>query len=233
MVIYRMGLIALAMIASANIAAAQNSQPDSNKPATAASPDPSPADSGTSMENALPGDHWTYEVKDEITGDLKLTTTNIVTDVSATELNVRTGAVGSAGNGNLVYDHAWNVKDTGTWKFSPNDGSGIKLPLKAGSTWSFRGSDILAGRTLWKRSGTSKVVGEESVTTKAGTFNTFKIETSITVSGANDPTKKVQVATTLWYAPAIDHWVKRTSKTQTNGHVRESSSLELVEYGRQ
>ena len=34
------------------------------------------------MEDAQTGDHWTYEFRDEITGEVKSTITNTVTDVS-------------------------------------------------------------------------------------------------------------------------------------------------------
>jgi hypothetical protein len=35
-----------------------------------------------------------------------------------------------------------------------------------------------------------------------------------------------------WYAPMIDHWVKRTFLSRSHGHVREKSAVELVGYGR-
>ena len=76
------------------------------------------------------------------------------------------------------------------------------------------------------------MVGEESITTKAGTFNTFKIETNSSSLNANDPTKKNEYRATTWYAPAINHLVKRTSKVLSDGHVNEIITTELVEYGR-
>lgn len=76
------------------------------------------------------------------------------------------------------------------------------------------------------------MIGQESTTTRAGTFDTFKIETSIQVQNANDPTKKLQAVQETWYAPAIDHWVKRTYVSRLDGRVRDKSTTELVEYGR-
>jgi hypothetical protein len=84
----------------------------------------------------------------------------------------------------------------------------------------------------WRRSGTAKVVAQESVTTRAGTFDTFKIETSLQFQNANDPTKKYQAVFQIWYAPVIDHWVKRSAVSRSEGRVREKSTIELVEYGR-
>jgi hypothetical protein len=116
---------------------------------------------------------------------------------------------------------------------SPGDGTGVKMPLKVGNRWTFQSSDSYSGRGVsFKRSGSSKVVAEESVTTGAGSFDTFKIESTVTVRNANDPTKKSALLLTTWYAPAVDHWVKRTSKITINGHLDQDTSAELVEYGR-
>jgi hypothetical protein len=125
------------------------------------------------------------------------------------------------------------LKNSPTWKYTPSDGTGIKLPLTVGSAWKFQGDDFYSARGVsFRRSGSSKVVGEESITTGAGTFDTIKIETSINLRNANDPTKTAQAIGTTWYAPSVDHWVKRTSKQSSNGHVDSSSRVELVEYGR-
>lgn len=194
---------------------------------------PATTEQAESMEQPLLGDHWTYEARDEITGNLKYTTTNLVTDITPTEVSVRTENLGSPGIGTLVYDHSWNVKNTSTWKYSPHDGTGVKLPLKIGAVWRIQSNDLLAARgTSLKRTGSTRVVSEESVTTGAGTFNTFKLETSLTASSPTDPTKKYNLTMTTWYAPSVDHWVKRNSKILTDGHVYENTIYELVEYGR-
>jgi hypothetical protein len=186
-----------------------------------------------SMDPPLVGDYWSYELRDEITGTLKYTIMTVITDVTPGEIAIRAENLGYPGNGFYIYDHTWNLKNDPTWKFSPNDGTGIKPPLAAGSTWKFQGDQIYSGRgASFRRSGSSKVVAQESVTTSAGTFDTFKIETSINTRNVNDPSKKSDVVLTTWYAPAIDHWVKRTSKVSSNGHVDANISLELVDYGR-
>ena len=153
--------------------------------------------------------------------------------VSPNDIAIRTENLGNPGYGYLLYDHSWNLKDNSTWKYSPGDGTGVKTPLKVGDKWNFQSSDSYTGRGVsFKRSGSSKVVAQESVTTGAGSFDTFKIETTATVRNANDPTKKSDLVLTTWYAPSVDHWVKRTSKVTINGHLDQDSSAELVEYGR-
>lgn len=219
-------LAAIALMASANNLTAQT-PPPSPAPATTEAP------AQEKMEEPQVGDHWTYEVRDDISGDIKSTLTNTVTDVSASQINVTIAKLGTANTGYQTYDHSWNLIDNGTWRNRPNDGTGIQLPLAVGKNWSFKSTDVnnTAG-TSWKRSGTSRVVAQESVTTSAGTFDTFKIETSFQIQNTSDPTRKIQTIQQTWYAPSIDHWVKRSSVSRNATRVIDKTTLELVEYGR-
>jgi hypothetical protein len=207
---------------------AKDASPPTPPPAESPnSPDPDP------MEDTQLGDHWTYELRDEITGEVKGTYTNIVTDLTGSEISTRVGALGNSNTGYVTFDRSWNVKNNALWKYNPNDGTGIRLPLAAGKTWSFQATDVNSTNGFSsKRSGNSKVVGQESMTTRAGTFDTFKIETTYSLRSTNDPTKKAQVVVQTWYAPLINHWVKRASVYRADGRVRDNSTMELVEYGR-
>lgn len=202
---------------------APTSSPASAKPAEAVIP----------MEEPQPGDHWTYEVRDEITGSISATRENVVTEVTPTEISVRFKTVGTNNEGFNVYDRSWNVVEARPWRYSPHDGTGIQSPLAIGKSWPVRTNNInSANGNVWKRSGTSKIVGQESVTTKAGTFDTFKIETTFAASNVNNPTLRNQVTSLTWYAPAIDHWVRRTFVSRANKHLQISNVIELIEYGR-
>jgi hypothetical protein len=185
------------------------------------------------MEQPMPGDRWTYEVRDEITGTVTATRENVVTDVTPTEITVRYKTLGNNNTGFNVYDRTWNVVEDRPWRFSPHDGSGIQSPLAVGKTWPVQANNINSTNgNVWKRSGASKVVGQESVTTKAGTFDTFKIETNFSARNVNNPTLKNEVTSLTWYAPAIDHWVKRTFVSRDNKRLQISTLIELIEYGR-
>ena len=186
------------------------------------------------MEEPQPGDRWIYEIHDEITGEKLATREVVITEVTPTDISARFRLVGTANNeGFTIYDRSWNVKTNQPWKYSPNDGTGVRLPLAAGKSWALKSTDTNSTAGVsFKRSGTVKVVAQESVTTRAGTFDTFKIETSYQSQNANDPTKKAQVMIQIWYAPLIDHWVKRSFVSRSDGRVRERSTVELVEYGR-
>jgi hypothetical protein len=208
----------------------------SSSPKVEASPQPAAAvpNSVESMDSPMVGDHWTYEVHDEITGEVKNTLTSTITDLTPTDIAVRMeNQAYSAGPTVFIYDRSWNLKSNPTWRFSPNDGTGIKMPLAVGQMWQFRSAQIRTGYgTAFRSVGSSKVVGTESITTDAGTFEALKIETSINARNANDATKHFESTVTTWYVPSINHWVKRTLKSAFNGRVQENDSMELVDYGR-
>ena len=185
------------------------------------------------MEEPLPGDFWTYEVRDEVSGTVTAIRSNVVTEVSSTEISVRYSIAGKDTYGLNVYDRSWNLKSAPPWKYRPQNGSGITSPLKLDANWSFAGDNINGENgNIWKQIGRSKVVGQEAITTKAGTFDTFKIETVAFRHPTNDPTRKVEVTQLTWYAPAIDHWVKRTLVIRANKHLVNNETIELLEYGR-
>jgi hypothetical protein len=223
----------LATIGLLAVAGPLSAQPAKDAgPASALAPVESPA-SPDAMEEAQLGDHWTYEYRDEVSGEVKSTETSIVTDMTESEISVRLGQLGNSNTGYLTYDRSWNLKSNGAWKYNPNDGTGVRMPLVAGKTWTVQSTDFNSEKGLsFRRKGSSKVVAQESLTTRAGTFDTYKIETTYSVRSSNDPTRKVQILRQMWYAPVINHWVKRVFTSRTDGHVRENSTIELVEYGR-
>ena len=211
----------------------------SASPLTAQTPNSVPAPAATdsttqeTLEDPQVGDHWTYEIRDDITGDVKSTLTSTITDVTTKDVSIRNAVVGNPNFGYVNYDRSWNRTSNDSFRFIPNDGSGIKTPLAVGKTWSVRANDLNATTGVgWRRSVTSKVLAQESITTRAGTFDTYKIEVSVDFQNIKDPTKKFQEVSQTWYAPAIDHWVKQTSIMRSDGRVRTRSSSELVEYGR-
>lgn len=229
----RYAILAIIGMLAGGSALAQQSPPqvDPRSPSATAAESPKTV---VTMEEPLPGDHWTYEMRDEIEGTIIATRTNTVTEVTPAEISTRFKTAGNAVGGQVIFDHSWNIVGNVAWRYSPNDGSGIKGPLVVGKTWTFEGNDINSanGNNIWKRMGKAKVVAQESLTVKGGSFDTFKIETSYTTRNVNDPTKTTQVTTQTWYAPAIDHWVKRTFVSHVNKHLMANNTIELIEYGR-
>src|ERR1700680_646888 len=169
----RYAVLVLGLVSGA--ALAQQAPPPDGAPAPSSPTAPvQPSGAVVAMEEPLPGDHWTYEVRDEIAGTITATRANVVTEVTPTDITVRFKIAGNNNEGINVYDRSWHLIDARPWKFSPNDGTGIRTPLTVGKTWTFQANSINSvNGSVWKRSGTSKVVGQETVTTRAGTFETF------------------------------------------------------------
>lgn len=185
------------------------------------------------VAGVLPGDRWVYEVTDEMTGDVKATTTVVVLDVSEGEIHTRVSTRGAASPRQIVFDRAWNRLDDSVWKYRPSDGTGISMPLQVGKEWRFenRATHFQNG-TAVSNTGQSKVVGKESITTSAGTFDTFKIETTMRQVNSNDQTKAATMTAALWYAPSVNRWVRKTYKLQIEGRLRDSQTEELTDYSR-
>jgi hypothetical protein len=185
------------------------------------------------VAGVLPGDRWVYEVKDEITGDLKSTTTVVVLDVSENEINTRVSVRGASRPQQIVFDRGWNRIDDSIWKFRPSDGTGVQGPIQVGKDWRFENKAThFQNGTALSTTGQSKVVGEEKITTSAGTFDTFKIETTMRQINSNDQTKAAMVTTALWYAPNINRWVRKSYTVKIEGRLRDSHTEELVDYSR-
>jgi hypothetical protein len=185
------------------------------------------------LAGVLPGDRWTYDVTDEITNDLKSTMTVVVVDVSEKEINTRVSSRGAPRPRQVVFDSAWSRIDDDLWKFAPSDGSGIQLPLQVGKEWRFEGNgENFQNGTTVRSSGQSKVTAQEKVSTSAGTFDAFKIETVMRHVNSNDQTKVATVTSTLWYAPTINRWARKTYKIEQEGRLRESQTEELTDFSR-
>src|SRR5262245_35055017 len=133
----------------------------------------------------------------------------------------------------IVFDRGWSRVDDSLWKYTPSDGTGIKMPLRVGRDWRFdsKATSFQSG-TAMSVNGQSKVVGAERLTTSAGTFDTFKIETTARQINANDQTNSSTLTATLWYAPTVNRWVRKTYKLQVEGRLRESQTEELTDYSR-
>src|SRR6267142_3513487 len=171
------------------------------------------------------GDRWVYDTKDEITGYPKDTYTEIVTEVSPKEIVTNWTFSGKPGSLLVVYDQGWNRIDNMTWKFKPNDGQGVRLPLAVGKTWrvEFDARNTQTGANM-RSSISSKVVAQEAVTTSAGTFDTFKIERAGKEFRTADPSTIFESQTVIWYAPKINHWVRRIFISKYDKRTRSSLS---------
>lgn len=221
------GAVAMLLVSPAFAQDGVASQP--RRSGTPAAAETAPAN----VQQPVPGDHWTYDVTDDISGKLESTRTDMITDVSKDAITVRFDVAGTGRSGTIVYDRSWDIARADPFKYSPNDGTGVRLPLTIGAQWKFAiDVDNTRNGVTFRRTGTSKVVGQESITTKAGTFDAFVVETDFTGHNVQDPTLVNQTSWRTWFAPDIDHWVKRIIVARQRGHVVSKETVELTQYGR-
>jgi hypothetical protein len=179
------------------------------------------------------GDRWVYDTRDEMTGYPKETYVEVVTEVSPRETMVNVTLSGNSASAIITYDHDWNCIDSLIWKFKPNDGQGIRLPLTVGKTWrsEFEAKNTQTGAN-YKGSSSSKVVAQENITTPAGTFETFKIERQVRQFNTADPARFTEIQVVTWYAPQINNMVRRKTVVKFEKRTRSSNSEELADFTR-
>jgi hypothetical protein len=179
------------------------------------------------------GDRYTFDTKDEITGEPKGTYTSVVTEVTDKEVVTVNTFRGRAGQAMIVFDHNMDTVDDSVWKYSPNNAQGVHLPLSVGKEWrSQYDAKNMQNGVILRSSGTAKVVAQETVTTQAGSFDTFKIEYHILQHNTVDPTRGSETEIVTWYAPKISRWVRRTFAFRVEKRLRSSTSEELVDFSR-
>lgn len=180
----------------------------------------------------LAGDRWSYDVKDGVTGDLRQAITIVVVDVTDKEVNTRISVAGKDRPRTFIFAHDWGRIDDSVWQFQPAE-IGLKTPLSLGKEWRAEtgAKNLQTGSTL-RGSGVAKVIGEEKITTAAGTFDTFKVQTVVRQVNNNDQTKASTSTSVFWFAPAVNRWVKKTHETRFEGRLRDSVVEELTSYSR-
>jgi len=178
------------------------------------------------------GDRWSYEIKDDLTGDLRQAVTTVVVDINDKEITTRTTYRGKDRSQTIVFDLDWGRIDDGVWKLQPS-GIGIRKPLQVGKEWRSDSNAMnLQSGVPFRASGIAKVVSQEQVTTAAGTFDTFRVEMTVRLINTRDQTKSSTWNFVVWYAPAVNRWVKRKTEGRFEGRLRDSSLEELTEYSR-
>jgi len=179
------------------------------------------------------GDRWTYEVKDAATGDLRTVMTIVAVEINDKEITTRVSYRGNDLPRTIVFDSQWAIIDDSVWKNRPAGVLGIRTPLQVGKTWrSEANSTNMQTGTALRCSSVAKVVAQEKITTQAGTFDIFRVETSILQVNSKDATKSARLTYVHWYAPAINRWVKQTLEFRVEGRVRDSTVEELTDHSR-
>jgi hypothetical protein len=178
------------------------------------------------------GDRWSYEIKDGFSGELRPAMTFVVAEVNDKEITTRVSIRGRDRPQTMVHDLDWGRIDDGAWQLRP-PGIGIKKPLQIGNEWrsDANGVHSQSGATF-RAEGVARVVGQERITTQAGSFDTFRVDMTVRMINTRDLTRTQMWTFVVWYAPEVNRWVKKTSEWRSEGRLRDSSSEELTEYSR-
>ena len=88
------------------------------------------------------GDRWSYDIKDEVTGDLKHAVTLVVAEIGQKEITTRASVRGNNRPITIVFDPGWGRIDDGNWKHRPSDLFGIRTPLEVGKQWRSEGNTL-------------------------------------------------------------------------------------------
>ena len=181
-------------------------------------------------EEARVGDAWVYDQKESNTGLTLATYTSLVAETSPKEIVTNVIFRGRNGSTLVVFDHDWNRLVNGNQKYSPNDGHGVHWPLAEGKEWrhEFTTSNTQTGVNT-KSSSLTKVVAQETVTTPAGTFETFKIEQQTKAFVIADPSRYWDIQMFMWFAPQINHWVRRQFIVKQEKRTTSNTTDELVD----
>lgn len=185
------------------------------------------------------GDRWIYEIRDDITDELKIVTDYTVTEVTDSEIDTRVRYTNIANNnsettGVQTFDLNWHTKDNGTVTFRPGlEDVGVPADLHLGKTWSYK-YETMRVRPLAHFSfvGKAKVDSWEHVVVGNGlAFDAFKIvyESSVFPVVNN---RKFTSRVELWYAPAANRYVKRKYESRMNGKLADASEEILRDYRR-
>ena len=186
-----------------------------------------------------PGDRWSYRWVDDITGEAKFYQTYTLTEIKDGAFSVAITATpigqGQPTSGLHVYDESWGLLDDGVWTRKVGDPvTGVRLPLKVGATWD---THFTASRKNPDRDSTidatSVVTAYEEVSFRFGlTYDAFKIETNETIAPAGGGGPSATLKVTLWYAPAVNRYVKRVVEARTNDRLQSRIIESLTEYKR-
>jgi hypothetical protein len=170
------------------------------------------------------GDRWAYDIRDDLTGDLRQVTTVVVVEINDKEITTRVNYRGKDRPQTMVYDLDWGRIDDGAWKLRPS-GIGINKPLQVGKEWRSDANAVnLQSSITFRASGAAKVVDQERVTTPAGTFDTFRVDMTVRMINSKDQTRSQTWTFVLWYAPAVNRWVRRKAKWRSDGRLSPTAS---------
>lgn len=167
------------------------------------------------------GDRYQFDNTDLLTKLLAPRRTQVVTRVTDSQVEYNRGKLVTDLLGNLI----WRPDGA---QFGPNQFFPTEYAL--GKKWSTRYSIILANGTPDTVELDLKVVGRETITTPAGTFDTFRVEAAGWRLGLGG-VPSMSIANTYWMAPdKVARYVAIETWWRMRGHIKRADRDELVAF---
>ncbi|MFL9883662.1 hypothetical protein PQR66_11535 [Paraburkholderia agricolaris] len=131
---------------------------------------------------------------------------------------------------NTFLDASVNVVQSPTGRFTPST-EALRFPLFVGKSWTAEYT-FASGAWTSRCERSAKVTAIERVSTPAGTFDAFRVESATTWAGMSIGAGSGRSRSVDWYAPAVGRVVKEQYEDLPNNKnaPRSSSSYELVRY---
>ena len=160
------------------------------------------------------GDRYEFQLTDSLTGVVKSTYVQRVTSIEGDTVVINDGGVLATALGGFI--------KTSQGTFEPPIGN-APVDLQVGKKWSGQGVQTLADGRLLELKMDSKVVGRETVTVPAGTFQTYVIERHIFV------TPGLAIIQKQWFDPRYGVAVKLEEIGRNRGgQIRRTDRRELI-----
>jgi len=217
---------ALVFVAATTVAAVADDAAKSDQTAPPVSP----------AIQVSPGDSWTYDIRDDITGEVRGTVTFEVAKVTEAEIETRVAKkkqlLHTETTSKEIFDSHWRMKDNGKVVFRPAlETTGVPDDLAVGKSWSFKHQASPKGSAVTREfAGVGKVEAWEHVTLPNGSgYDAFKIDVTAAAAIGN---RKQEQHSIMWFAPAVNRLVKRKDESRANGILRDATEQTLREYKR-
>lgn len=134
----------------------------------------------------------------------------------------------AVGSGKTVLDANGNIMRTAGGAFDTSDGK-LRFPMSVGQSWS-TSYVYKSGSWISHCQRDAKVVAIERVSTRAGSFDAFRIEEATSWSGNDQYGGNGVTHETDWYAPAVGRIVKLDYQSTSTKGVATTNHMELVRF---
>jgi len=174
------------------------------------------------------GQGWEFAYENELDRSKSSRYTQRVENVGPN--GARLAVLSDGATRSTVLDANVNVVQSTSGRFTPST-EALRFPLFVGKSWTAEYT-FASGAWTSRCERSAKVTSIEHVSTPAGTFDAFRVESATTWAGMSVGADSGRSRSVDWYAPAVGRIVKEHYEDLPNNKnaPRSSSGYELVRY---